>query len=145
MGSPRILEISILGDAVSHCLAVDNNASLRAWLEDSADDRIADTDDATIYNDTLWHNMVYTFSGADSFLYVDGIETDTASEAATNLDDGPYLTIGAVMDTTLIHSDHCFQGFVDEVRISDTFRSAQWIRAQYASMTDTIVTFGSEE
>ena len=90
--------------------------------------------------------MVYTYSSPNGSLYVDGIETETASQAATDLDDGPYMTFGAVMDaTTYNHNEHSYKGFVDEVRISDTVRSAQWITAQHASMTDNFVTFGSEE
>jgi hypothetical protein len=37
-----------------------------------------------------------------------------------------------------------FPGRIDEVRISDTPRSAAWIAAQYKSMNDTFVTFGPE-
>lgn len=36
-------------------------------------------------------------------------------------------------------------GLFDEVRISDMARSADWIEAQYLSMTDSYITFGSEE
>ncbi|MBN1835258.1 MAG: DUF2341 domain-containing protein [Spirochaetales bacterium] len=36
-------------------------------------------------------------------------------------------------------------GIVDEVRISDKVRSAEWIRAQYRSMTDSFVVFGEPE
>lgn len=144
-GSPRIFEISQLGDATSHCLAVDNNASLRAWLEDTTG-RSASVDDPIIYDDSAWHNMVYTYSSPNGSLYVDGIETETASDPAANLDDGAYMTIGAVMDaTTYNHNEHSYEGFVDEVRISNIERSADWNKAQYDSMTDVFVSFGVEE
>ncbi|MCP4198121.1 MAG: DUF2341 domain-containing protein [Proteobacteria bacterium] len=38
-----------------------------------------------------------------------------------------------------------FDGIIDEVRISRTARSADWIKAQYLSMTDSFVLFGDEE
>ena len=34
-----------------------------------------------------------------------------------------------------------FSGLIDEVRISDTPRSADWIAAQHASMSDTFVSY----
>ncbi|MBU1045829.1 DUF2341 domain-containing protein, partial [Patescibacteria group bacterium] len=38
-----------------------------------------------------------------------------------------------------------FDGIIDEVRISSAARSGEWIEAQYKSMTDTYITYGSEE
>ena len=40
--------------------------------------------------------------------------------------------------------DH-YDGFADEIRISNTLRSDAWIAAQYASMNDTLISYGSEE
>jgi hypothetical protein len=42
------------------------------------------------------------------------------------------------------NSSH-FNGFMDEVRMSDSARSADWIAAQYASMDDTFTSFGIQE
>jgi len=38
-----------------------------------------------------------------------------------------------------------FDGLIDEARVASTARSADWIVAQYRSMTDAFITFGSEE
>ena len=38
-----------------------------------------------------------------------------------------------------------FDGMFDEIRVSDTVRSEDWLEAQYLSMTDAFITFGSEE
>ena len=40
---------------------------------------------------------------------------------------------------------HHFDGTIDEVRISNTERSAAWIKASYESSRDSLLTFGSEE
>lgn len=147
-GSPRILEISQTGNADSHCLAPDNDGTLRAWVECDTGTRVATADDPTNYNDGGWHYMVYTYSSPDGILYVDGNETDTPpSGACANLDDGPYLVIGAVSDGSgqFANTDHEFDGFIDEVRVSDTDKSADWIEAQFESMSDSFITFGNEE
>lgn len=39
---------------------------------------------------------------------------------------------------------HPMDGLIDEARVSTTVHSADWIRAQYLSMTDSFVTFGAE-
>ena len=146
-GSPRILEISKNGDANSHCLAVDSDASLRAWLECDTGTRIASVDDPTTYNDNQWHYMVYTYSNPNGKLYIDGSEKESTSDACSNLDDGSYLVIGAISDGSSKYatSDHEFDGFIDEVRISNSYKTPAWIAAQYLSMTDTFITFGAEE
>ncbi len=38
-----------------------------------------------------------------------------------------------------------FDGIIDEVRLSSTVRSGAWVAAQYKSMTDSYVSFGTEE
>ncbi|MFC1620995.1 DUF2341 domain-containing protein [Candidatus Omnitrophota bacterium] len=41
-------------------------------------------------------------------------------------------------------SDHPLNGIIDEFRISDVIRSADWIAAQYKAMSCTFTTFGAE-
>jgi hypothetical protein len=38
-----------------------------------------------------------------------------------------------------------FNGIIDEIRISNTARSPNWIKAQYLSMDDNFITYGDEE
>ena len=38
-----------------------------------------------------------------------------------------------------------YGGTIDEARIEREARSADWVRAQYLSMTDQLVIFGAEE
>jgi hypothetical protein len=146
-GSPRILEISKTGNSDSHCLAPDSDGSLRAWAESATGTRVAAVDDPADYDDGAWHYMVYTYENPDGILYVDGNVTDTASGASSDLDDGPYFIIGAVSDvsTQHVHSEHEFDGLIDEVRVSDTARTADWIKAQFLSMNDGFISYGMEE
>ena len=41
--------------------------------------------------------------------------------------------------------DRHVEGQLDEVRIADVARSADWVAAQYASMTDTFVSYGAAQ
>jgi hypothetical protein len=94
-----------------------------------------------------WHYLVGTaeYDGQYTTLriYVDGQEWNS-TEA------GPYkgtlayapdqfVRIGARNDLT---GQSYFHGLIDEVRYSATSRSADWIQAQYLSMTGEFVTFG---
>ena len=41
--------------------------------------------------------------------------------------------------------NYYYDGFADEIRISNTARSDPWIAAQYISMSDNFISYGSEE
>ncbi len=75
-------------------------------------------------------------------IYIDGVDDGTSSadnEALNTLED-TELHIGFALNGVLR-----WNGFIDEARISNTNRSADWVEAQHLSMTDDFVTFGSEE
>lgn len=134
VGSPRILELSALGDATSHALAPDPDGSLRGWVECSTG-RVGAVDDATQYDDGEWHHMVYTYSSPDAVLYVDGVQTDTGSGACANLDDTPYNIIGAISDGSgaYAHSSNEFDGDLSDARVYDRALSADEISTLYDS------------
>jgi len=71
-------------------------------------------------------------------IYVDGV--NVAQQTNTL---GVTTTIQAV--TIGKHGAHIYNGTIDETRISNTSRSADWIEAQYLSMTDSLISFGSSE
>lgn len=79
-------------------------------------------------------------------IYVDGVATSTidtnwhyvVATTGTGLN-ASDLDIGRREGSTY------FDGIVDEVRISSTARSAEWIEAQYKSMMDDFISFGGEE
>ncbi|MDA2923343.1 DUF2341 domain-containing protein [Acidobacteria bacterium AH-259-L09] len=100
-------------------------------------------DSGAVINDGVWHHVVGTYDQVDMILYVDGMQ-----KAALNL---PGQTIGDY-DTTnglglgdKVETGQPFKGQIDEVRISNVARSADWIAAQHKSMNLTFNTFGGEE
>ncbi len=101
---------------------------------------------------TLFHHVVGSYDSANSgtlLLYVDGDLQNsmtglgyTAVSAHTGeagIGDSPDS------DATSTLPAKNFDGILDEVRISDSLRSADWIKAQFLAMTDGFITFGSEE
>ncbi len=99
------------------------------------------------YAGTGWHHFVYTFDDANNIqkLYVDSLEMASTSHTSTisyTEELGSDTFIGTHGNEKLPFD---FGGIIDEVRVSNVARSADWIKAQYASMNDTFIAFGSEQ
>ncbi|MBW2463870.1 MAG: LamG domain-containing protein, partial [Deltaproteobacteria bacterium] len=97
-----------------------------------------------------WHHVTVTYDGSNSDtgmkLFTDGAEEGTSAVNSGRYDgmsntDLP-LRIGGWHT-----GDDDFTGEIDEVRISSTVRSADWIEASFLSQNGTFAfnTFGSEE
>ena len=100
--------------------------------------------------DQDWHHVAAVRTGgAGSMLkiYVDGVEEASIADASggglLDLAPGTYqeFYIGAYEWNGSGYTD----GFLDEASVSNAERTADWIAAEYLSMTDTFVTFGGEE
>jgi VCBS repeat-containing protein len=92
-----------------------------------------------------WRYVTGVLSGSTSSLYVDGAlnATDTGVTSLGSSDDD--ITIGAgEMGLTSTVSQY-WRGGIDEVRLSNVARSAAWTAAQYASMTDSMITYGDRQ
>lgn len=93
---------------------------------------------STTIPDSTWSHFVWVFDGSAHTIYVDGLPiTPGSSGNSLNLDES--LHIGG-RDT-----DKYWHGGLDEIRLSTTVRSDDWINSQYQAMTDTFVSFGAEE
>lgn len=95
------------------------------------------------YNDTTWHYVHVTFdTSANSIIYVDGASKVTA---------GMTLTTWAATNTGIgsgdTSQDFPWNGSLDEVRISNTVRSANWITTEYnnQSAPSSFYTVGTEQ
>jgi len=82
------------------------------------------------YNDNAWHHVVGTYAGTDASgvtIYVDG--SAVALTNVLNTDPGTLVD-----NSTLIgkRADGIYQnGIIDEARLSNTARSADWIATEY--------------
>jgi hypothetical protein len=63
-----------------------------------------------------------------------------ASTATSLTNQSSNLVIGILQGQT-----YCWRGTIDEVRLSNTARNVDWIKADYYSITDGLVDWGAEE
>jgi hypothetical protein len=90
---------------------------------------------------SAFHHIVGTFDGSSLRLYKDGSLLAGPTTASPATSTNPFATIGASSSWS-----SPFNGNIDEVRISSTNRSANWITAEYNNQNSpgTFITMGSE-
>ena len=95
-------------------------------------------DTGVILNAGQWYHVtsVRDVSAKDWTLYIDGAQAGPALGYAQNATGGGGSDVNAGWDQGY------FDGIVDEIRISSTERSADWVAAQHASGRDTLITYG---
>ena len=92
-----------------------------------------------------WRYVTGVLSGSTTNLYVDGTLNATQTGVTSLGSSGDDITIGAgEMGLTSTISQY-WRGGIDEVRLSNVARSAAWTAAQYASMTDAMITYGDRQ
>lgn len=98
------------------------------------------TTTSTVSTGTINNYIVgsYDTNGDDlAYAYINGTASGSAPTARNNAATDTTTTITSMINDT---------GTVDEFRISNVQRSADWISAQYESMNDTLIsTYGSAE
>jgi len=105
--------------------------------------------------DGTWHLGHAVFNGSTKYLYLDGEPDGTQSPAGATIGRGTtrwgIIGDGSEADSYTIpyklslHNNLWYTGMLDEIRISYSARSADWIKAQYLSMNDGFITFEDEE
>jgi hypothetical protein len=92
-------------------------------------------------NDLEWHHITAIFTSSGK-LYLDGLEVDSG-----NLDPGIVIgyPFGIAASRRLDENAKNFKGTFDEVRISNTVRSASWVKATYHSELNQLMNYGAEE
>jgi hypothetical protein len=94
-----------------------------------------------------WHFLVgvIDYAGDSISIYANGERQGTwpvnfLGDATANTP-SPLSAIGSHANKT----DYFFDGLMDEVRVADTTRSADWVAAQYQSMSNQFLIFHGEE
>ena len=87
-----------------------------------------------------WHHVTYVYDGSTQRLYVDGsqVATHALTGSIANSSTEP-LWIGRNPFTGFM------QAIIDEVQVSNTGRSADWVEASYLSSNDQMNTYGAED
>jgi hypothetical protein len=95
----------------------------------------------TALPENSWTYVVGTKSGTAAKIYLNGILDAQTTTATTGENNALNLRIGQ----RAAYTGEYLNSVADEIRISNIARSANWIKAQYLSMSDQYVTFGSEQ
>jgi hypothetical protein len=99
--------------------------------------------DMTVTDTANWHYVVARANSGSLNLFLDGSKSTANGSFQGNVrHDSQPLYIGASQWSS--RGDE-FHGSIDEVRISATNRSDDWIAAQHKSMDDTFATYGPED
>jgi hypothetical protein len=110
-----------------------SNGHTKTTVDDdtAADESICST---SPYDDGVWHHAVAVRDGNNLRLYMDGVE-DPASPADIttlgNIDDARPFTSAIFYNEGALNYDGTLEGQLDEIRISSTARSADWIATEY--------------
>jgi hypothetical protein len=86
-----------------------------------------------------WHNATGVINGTTMALFVDGNQSATISYPGGINNGAKGFVIGGN------GSNRGWNGTIDEVRISSIARSADWIEAEYRTMTDTMLSYENEK
>jgi len=107
------------------------------WSDDTTPIQLASDDQVEI---TRWHHVAVTRSGSTVGFYIDGVASGGGTMTGAFGNNAYPVQIG---DSGFAGGE--FDGLMDEVRLSNIGRSADWIRAQYLSMNNSFVTYGQQE
>ncbi|MFN2271891.1 MAG: DUF2341 domain-containing protein, partial [Anaerolineae bacterium] len=123
-----------------------NEAGIIARAPDSQGMNTVDTISNSVSTD--WHYVVAVidYSGNTVAIYVDGVSQSLSGSPSfaaptTSNTNSANAALGSEDDA----SEFFFNGRIDEARVAATGRSADWVAAQYASMMDNFITYGSQE
>jgi len=127
-----------------HNIIADNAYQRRIYLRD---DRVRiETDTDGEYFDftassipiNTWTHVVIARAGDIGDLYINGSWLQQVEVVGAD-----FFNISCIGGTDNLV--RMFDGVIDEVRISNVARSADWLKAQYLSMNDTFITYRDEE
>jgi hypothetical protein len=93
-----------------------------------------------------WHHLAGTFDGSTWKMYVDGAVNGTSADATAPLNNGDDIVAGG-LSTNGYGTIFRFNGLLDELRVSNTARSANWIATEYNNQNSpsTFYAIGSEQ
>lgn len=94
-----------------------------------------------VVNTTNWFYITLLINGTNKTLYVNGASEGSSTGATARTT--TRFNIGAGFDGS--SSNEYFDGKMDEVRVSNVARSADWIEAEYINMNDAMNSYGSEQ
>ncbi len=107
-------------------------------------DGIKDLNSATTVNDDNWHLVTVVYDNADlndKKIYIDGVLSSQSDQHTTGLGKGTsrygFMADGSEASTFNGSVNNLlYEGYLDEVRIQDSARSADWILTEYNNQSN---------
>lgn len=88
-----------------------------------------------------WYYCTFVYDGSKIVDKINGDQVGATHVVTGNIIDNS----NPVYVAYCVYINDYLNGTIDEIRISDTARSAAWVRASYESERDNLVSYGSEE
>jgi Concanavalin A-like lectin/glucanases superfamily len=82
-----------------------------------------------------WHHLVGTFDGATWKLYLDGAANSSSADSTAPVNNGVDVVAGG-LSTNAAGTIFMLTGLMDELRVSNTARSADWIATEYNNQSN---------
>jgi len=119
----------------------DPNEYIRCYFRDDSDETVM-TDALNIAMDTWYHYAITRDTGDDVTAYVNGVAQADVESCAGTMDSSDALEIGQNNSST-----GRVDAFIEEVRFSNSERSADWLAFQYdnANEADNEIAWGAEQ
>jgi hypothetical protein len=92
-----------------------------------------------------WYHIVGVASGSTRRVYINGVGGSTGGGVTWSLDNNPVLIGSGENSAPGTFPTEQFDGKIDEVRISNTVRSSDWIRTEYNNVNNPGLISGPEE
>jgi hypothetical protein len=108
--------------------------------------------DTSGLNDGTWRYGGWIYDGTNKMMYADGtLDCSVAAHSGNPLGDPTIIRYGIIGDGSEAgefnggRNNIWFEGSIDEIRLSHTARSGDWIQAEYRTMSNTFITVASPQ
>ncbi len=122
-----------------------NDRTLALWINSTGSDAYSNTN---VISFGVWQHIAIVYNGSGTVqMYVNGVAVGmTAASSTEPTSDGATATAVIGQDEAAgVLTSYNYDGLMDDMRISDTGRSADWLEAEYLTGTDAMNSFGSEQ
>lgn len=123
---------------VTYCLRASQASTGQPMFEVTTGSQVLGSITATSpISNSAWHYLVGVYDGSNLRIYVDGVEAGTPVAKSGSIDysgASPFSDL-AIGCRSPFNVSNCFNGTIDEVRVSNIPRSAEWIQAEYYNVS----------
>jgi hypothetical protein len=97
------------------------------------------------FSNNEWHHIAATYDGSTLTLYIDGVGKSSSGLITLSNNTRPWTFGRSAFDHSSGSGRSPYNGLMDEVRISNSARTSNWINASYKSGNDNFSIYGGEE